>query len=177
MPMNPTTLATELKNIVATNNEADITEAWAEAYTKYMLESDVLGIAPASASVFATAKAAMKTAMVGISGPNTAIQAAQLIIAAIKAYWATTLPLASTIWLTAPLLVPAPFTMPIILLSPSTELSSALSLSSVFLANTSGSLSKNDCYSAIVSVLHPVGAGATVTQAVVPTPVPGIPIL
>jgi hypothetical protein len=186
MVMTASTLATELKKLGPTDTEPPVTEGWANAYTIYMGESAVLGTSPLvdpgsdppTFSVMAAAKAAMKTALTGISTTKDPLPAAQLIVAAIKAFWTTLLPLGTTVWLTTPFpLVPAPFTPPLAFLSPDAELLVAQALAAVFTANTAGSLSKNASYDAIVAVLHPAGAGATVTQATTPSPTPGIPVL
>jgi len=178
MVMLASTLATELKKLTPTSLESTVQDRWASAYTKYMAQSAVLGISPVNEAVLASAKAAMYAALAGISTPRgAALPAAQLIVASIKAFWATALAAATTIWVTAPPLVPAPFTLPVALLAPPAELAVAQALAVTFTANMTAGLSLSDACDAIVLVLHPAGAGATVTQATTPSPTPGIPVL
>ena len=178
MALNSTTLATELKKIVNGNDEAAVRTGWAAAYTAYMLESAVLGVNPINQSVLAGAESAMTTAMTGISATtNTALTAAQIIVAAVKAYWTTILAAGASIWVVLLPLVPIPVTLPTAYLLPLTELAAISSLAAVFTANMVNKRSKDACYNAIAGVVHTLGAGATVTQATLPTPTPGIPIL
>jgi len=178
MVMTLSTLATELKKLGPTDTEPPVTEGWAAAYSKYMAQSAVLGVSPASESVMAAAKAAMKGALTGISAPKAELPAAQLIVAAVKTFWATLLPLGATVWITTPFpLVPAPFTPPVAFLDSGAELVVAQALAAVFTANKVGSVPKNASYDAIAAVIHAAGAGATVTQATTPSPTPGIPVL
>jgi len=173
MAMTPATLSTELQKIANTEDEAVVRSGWASAYTKYMKTSAVLGVSPLSEAVLAGAKSTMDSALIGISTPKTALVAAQLIVAAIKTFWTTALAAGVTVWVTIPPLVPTPVTLPTNLLLPPVELVVAQALEAVFTANTSGGLSKEACYAAIAAVLHPAGAGATVTQATLPNPTPG----
>jgi hypothetical protein len=74
-------------------------------------------------------------------------------------------------------LVAAPFTPPVAFLDANAELAVATALAAVFTANMVAGLGKAASYDAIAVVLHAAGVGATVTQATVPSPTPGIPVL
>lgn len=176
MAMSPATLSTELQKIANGGTEPPVRAGWAAAYTKYLMESTVAGISPASDSVLAGAKAGMDTALTGISTPKTALQAAQLIVAAIKGYWTAALAAGATVWVTAPPLVPAPFTLPVVFLDSGAEQAATAVVAAAFLANTVGALPKAAAYDAIAAALHPLGIGATVSQATVPSPTPGVPV-
>ena len=172
--MSSNTLATELKKINLETTEAPVKDAWALAYVKYMMESELMGlsISPTAESVFDTSKAVMVTALNGLSTAKTALQGTQLLVAAIKAFWVSVLANAATIWIPVPTLVPLPVVLPAALLTPAAEQALAISLASVFTANMTGGLSESDSVDAIVAVLHPANAGAIVTQNTPPTPTP-----
>lgn len=177
MVMTANTLATELKKIGNELTEPPVRAGWASAYTKYMRQSTVLGISPASDAVLAGANGAMDSTLSGITTPQTSPNAAaQKIVAAVNAFWVAALAAGVTVWVTAPPLVPTPITLPTTYLSPSSEAAAIANLAAVFTSNTQNSKSKSDCYDAIAAAIHPIGAGATVTQATVPTPTPGIPV-
>lgn len=176
MALNPNVLSAELQKIENASTEPPVVEGWAQAYATYMMGSGVLGIAPAGESAFAPAKAAMAGVLVGISAPQPiALPAAQKIALAVKTFWLTALPLCSAIWVTAPPLLPA-FTPPLTFLDPSAEQLAIQALAAVFTANIAVP-SKDVAYDAIAAVVHLMGLGATVTQATVPAPTPGIPVL
>jgi hypothetical protein len=176
MVMTAATLSTELQAIAPGTDEVAVRDGWAAAYTNYMRQSAVQGVSPMSASVLAGAKAAMAAALVGIATPQASgLPAATLIVNGLVAFWTAALTAGATVWVTVPFpLVAAPFTLPVALLAPATV---GQALAAVFAANTTARLSKAAAYDAIVAVLHPAGAGATVTQAATPSPTPGIPVL
>lgn len=177
MARSASTLSTELQKIPNGLVEGPVVAGWGAAFTKYMRESVVLGTSPASDSVLAGAQSAMATALGGISAPQVLpLPGAQKIVAAVKVYWATALAAGATVWVPTPALVPLPITPPLAFLDAQAELAVAQALAGVFTANMAGSLPKADAYDAIAAVLHTAGTGATVTQATVPSPTPGIPV-
>jgi len=177
MARSPNTLSTELQKIANSSTEPPVVAGWGAAFTQYMMESAVLGASPASADVLAAAEAAMETALGGISAPQLLpLPPAQKIVAVVKAYWLTALAAGAVVWITVPPLVPAPFTPPVAFLDSQAELAVAQALAAVFTANMAGSLPKAAAYGAIAAVLHTAGTGATVAQATIPSPTPGIPV-
>jgi hypothetical protein len=173
MVMLAATLSTELQKMENITDEAVVRNGWADAYRAYMMESSILGISPATPGTLQGARDAMAAALTGISLSPDALTGAQMIVASLGAFWTVALAAATAIWVTVPPLVPTPFILPAQLLAPPVV---AQALAAIFAANTAGQLSEKDSYDAIVGVLHPASAGATVTQAVVPTPLV-VPIL
>jgi len=166
MAMNATTLLNGLKAITPGISEADAITGWGIAYRNYMKESEVLTIKPLSDSVLASAKSAMETALVGISSPKTALAAATMIVTAITAFWTTALAAGATVWVTTPPLTPLPVVLPTALLTPTPVINS---LAAVLIANAATpGITKDAAYTAIVGILHPAGAGGTLTQSSVP---------
>jgi len=176
--LNPAILEDALSSLPLYDSEPAVRIALSSAYRDYMLTSAVLGSFALNPLALESARAAMDSALTGISTPQAGgLIAAQLLVSGIAAFWSSALASATTIWVTVPPLVPAPVTMPVALLTPESKLAVANSLAAVFVSNLAGQLSQSQSSSAIVAVLHPAGAGATVTQATVPTPTPGLPVL
>jgi hypothetical protein len=89
-------LATGLETMTATSSEATAIENLAEAYRSYCGAAQANGVIIAG-TVLATAKTAMKAAMVGISGTSPP-QGAIKIQAGCIAFWASIAPAFTTAW-------------------------------------------------------------------------------
>ncbi len=160
MPLNPSTLANQLKNMTPTKSEIEAIGKFTDAYIAFMSESSVGGLVPIVPSALqGTPKTACMAAMTGLSTTGAvAIQTGLL------AFWGAMVPLAATLYPTATLIVPP---IPLSTLAPL--------LITVFAANTLAKLSLNDSCVAVASVIYTASLGGLAT---IPTPTPTpLPIL
>jgi hypothetical protein len=146
MVLAATTLGDELKSMALFGNESDAISAWAASYREYFEGATANGVTVLSAALVAP-EAAMIGAMTGLStGGALSIQAG------IVAFWTALALLPAAAWPTSILITPPPLLAGI-----------AAALEPVFLANTTGGLSKDASMSAIATAIHTNSLTGSVT--------------
>lgn len=186
MAMSADTLAAKLKEIPNTEDEAEVTEGWKEAFDFYFAESEVKTVSPLvipgdpgdpeaeppipptpRSTPYDAALAQLKSAMVGISTTGPATQGATKIHTAITAFWTALAPIVSTVWVVVPPLASLVTPPPGLLAGPAY----IAALAAIFTANQVGALSASDCYDAIATHVHTNNLQAQVVDTTAPTPV------
>lgn len=156
MPMLQTELATQINNIQLDLNETICANAWANGWIEYFSYSSV-GIIPCIKTAL---EGIPKTLMLSaLSGLSTA--GASALQAAIIAFWGGISANSTLVFPTVTSIVPPPGLFGI-----------NAALLPIFVANTTGKLSKIDSANAISFVLHSLNLGGTAVIASVPPPVP-----
>lgn len=184
MPLNASTLATELANIEPTDDEAVVRAGWRLAFGTYFAESSVKGVTPIITpydpgppevplvTPYDAALDQFALALTGISLGVLPTDGAMKIATAHAAFWTAIAPLVASVWIVAPPLASLVTPPAGVLAIPAY----VTALSAVFVSNRDGALSKVDCYNAIAAVIHGNNTGATVLDTTTPTPLT-LPIL
>jgi len=170
MALDPQTLADGLASIEDyPANETIVIDGWADAWADYFEESTANGVAANTAP--AAAITAFKAALVGISGDNTAEEAATMIKNACKAFWTAAIP--TLAYTTTPSAAPGPYlTPPLFMLTPQAELDLVADIQEAFEDNASGFVAKEAALLAVAEAIDgEVQAGATFLDTTVPTPI------
>ncbi len=153
MPLNPSTLSNQLKNMTPTDQETIAISRFADAYISFMSEAQCGPIPIVPIALQSAPKAAMIAAMTGMSTAGAAS-----IQAGITAFWGAMVPLAATLFPSALVITPPPTLAGL----------SALLLP-VFAANTTAKLDLDASCSAIATVIYTGSLGG---MATIPTPTP-----
>lgn len=156
MPLLPATLASGLESLEPTDKEIDFINGFTDAWKTYM-EGSMAGPVPAIPGSFAGAISTMKGAMSGVSADGAG---ANIIQAAITAFWGVVASSAASIWPPATAATPPPGLGGI-----------GAALTGVFAANTSGQLDLSAAVQAIAGAIHPTQLGG---MAIFPPPPTGI---
>lgn len=148
MVMSASVLATELLNLDPVDNEVDAITTLTDAYATFAADA-VAGAQSLTAAGVALGKAAMITALTGVSVPNAG---AAILVAATQAFWAAVAAGLATSFVGATAITPPPHS----------GLSAAFAVT--FPANTSGALSKAAATSAVADDFYAQAIiGGTVT--------------
>ena len=167
MPLNPSTLGSELANLTPTDSESGAISAFVGAWDTYFADASLAGV-PANAGSYGLGLSAMESAMVGMS--TTGAMAMQ---SGIIAFWTAILALPTAIWTLPPPSIPVPPIVP-----PLTMAGIAALLTPVFATNVTTEADAALAWQNIATVLHTNGGiGALVPVQVPPAaPIP-MPIL
>ena len=153
--MSKDILAAELEAMTPVDNEPDTISNFATAWTNYFFESEVAEVSPLEIALLDSSKAAMESAMVGLSQAGPAS-----IGAGIVAFWGVVATSAATIWVTVPPLASA---------APPPNLATIPAvIAPIGLANTAAKKSLEDSVAAIAAAIHPINLGGLATNTAVP---------
>ena len=155
MPMSPITLANEVAALPLTLDVTVAINGWTNAWINYFAASSAGPVPCVKPVLETTPKLLMAAAMTGMATAGAAA-----LQAGILAFWGGVASLATAVYPTATTVTPPPGLA---------GLSAALI--PVFIANTTGKLSKIDSAVAIANVMHPLNLGGTAV-IVAPPPVP-----
>lgn len=156
MAMSDSTLADELKAMPLFDNEPGAAAAWSAAFDTYFQDAE----AGAGGPVIPDGLSACKSAMEGaLSGMSQSGQGAAKIQAGIVAYWGAIVP--ASAWAACTGVTPPPGLSGL-----------AAALASVFVANTSPSMTKDQAMEAIAAAIHAINIVGGI--AVFPAPPGGI---
>lgn len=156
MAMSADTLATELKAMPLFDNEPDAAAAWADAFDVYFQDAEAGAGGPVVPAGLAPCKAAMESALSGMSGSG---QGAAKIQAGILAYWGEII--AATAWVTCTEVTPPPGLSGL-----------AAALQAVFSGNAVPGVTKDQAYDNIATAIHGINIVGGI--AVFPVPPGGI---
>lgn len=167
MPLVQAALADGLKGLTPTADVSVAAEQLASAWTKYFGDASISGT-PVGGSLD-SAKAAMKSALLGMSAPGAAAAAIQ---SGVTAFWGVVAPAAATMWT-----LPPPATV-VSAVPPPTLSAIAAALTGVFAGNTTGGVDLDTAASNVATVLHTNGGLGGISQVFVPPgPAAPVPIL
>lgn len=167
MALSESTLAAEFGAMPLTMDEDEAADNLSTAWDNFFQDA-VCNAVPVTSGTTAGAKAAMKTALVGMSAPGAG---PLLFETSLIAYWGVVATSAPAIWpaVAPPLASATP---------PPTLVPGAVTavLIPVFVANVVGALSKADSCAAVAAALYPVAAVGGLGVVSAPPP-PTYPIL
>lgn len=147
MAMAAATLETELNGLALYDTEAAAITAWAAAFEVYFLDATTATGGSILAAGVTAAKAAMATAMVGLSTDGAA-----KIAAGVSAFWGAGVAAPATWWAAATVITP-----PAALADLETD------LGNTFSQNISEEASKATCMQRIAADIHTACTGGTAT--------------
>lgn len=162
MTMSVASLAKELEAMIPVMTEAEGISNFAQAFENYFYEAEV-AFTPANPGTLAPCTAAMRSAMVGISGVG-----APSITAGIAAFWGALSGIAVLVWTLAP---------PLASTTPAPGLAGITAAVEVVVRqNIKGEVSIEQAAYNMAAAIHPLNLGGLAVNTVVPTPV-SFPIL